>query len=338
MSETAPKKRKRGKHRIRKLIILLLILILLAGAGYLTWMKLKHEYTVVYNPYTAVTGSISNSLSFSGNLSLIDSKTYSAAASGTVRNLYVSAGDKVSKGDRLIRLSNGESYTADFDGTVNRVDVEKGDEVSAGASLLQIADFDRMKVSLRVDEYDISDVAVGQTCNVTVTATGAKFESVISAIDHISSSQGSVAYYAATVYVDANGAANVYPGMQVTASIPKEEALDVVVLKMDALSFDRTNQAFVYKEDAGTGEMAQSPVTVGVSNGNYVEIVSGVESGETVYAVAKQEEEASIFASLFSTPQINQPQGGRNGTQNRQYNNNNRTSNPSQGGGPGGGF
>ena len=54
-------------------------------------------------------------------------------------------------------------------------------------------------------------------------------------------------------------------------------------------------------------------VTVGVSNGNYVEIKEGIEDGETVYAVAEQEEEltglASLFSSLFSRQRVNRPSG-----------------------------
>ena len=79
-------------------------------------------------------------------------------------------GDNVSAGDKLMRLSSGETVKANFDGTVNELDVSEGDEVAAGASLIQIVDFAHMKVTLRVDEYQISDVSVGQSCRITVTA------------------------------------------------------------------------------------------------------------------------------------------------------------------------
>jgi len=68
---------------------------------------------------------------------------------------------------------------------------------------------------------------------------------------------------------------------------------------MEALSTARDNTAFVYKENAD-GEMEQVPVTVGVSNGNYVEIKEGVSSGETVYKVAEKQEELTGLAALFS--------------------------------------
>ena len=102
--------------------------------------------------------------------------------------------------------------------------------------------------------------------------------------------------------------------MQVTVTIPQEEAKDVVILKVDALSFDNTNQAFVYmKNDAG--ELEQVNVTTGVSNGNYIEITSGLSDGDEVYVEAKAEETTSggLLSGLFGGQQFNQPQGGPGG-------------------------
>ncbi len=313
MTEQQPKKvKKRGRRILRRLLVWMLLLMLLAAGGYLGYHALKREYTVTYDGYTAVTGSISNSLSFSSSLALIDSASYTASSSATVRQVYVAVGDQVHEGDKLLRLSTGETIEAEFDGRVNQLDVDKGDSVAPGDSLIQVADFEHLRVNLRVDEYDIADVSVGQSCTVTTTATNQTFASIIDAISYISSSQGSVAYYTATVYVNVAEAENVYPGMQVTVTVPQEEAKDVVILKMDALSFSAANSAFVYKQ-LEDGTMEQTPVEVGVSNGNYVEIKSGIASGETVYAVAEAEETASalggLLSGIFGGQQMNMPGG-----------------------------
>ena len=76
--------------------------------------------------YTASIGSISNALSFSGSLSLIDSQTYAAETDATVRTVYVQAGDQVQTGDKLVRLSGGGTVKATFDGRVNSVKVAYG--------------------------------------------------------------------------------------------------------------------------------------------------------------------------------------------------------------------
>lgn len=308
------KKPGRWKRRIRKFLGLLLVLVLLAGAGFFGYLKLKQEYTTVYDSYTASTGSISNALSFSGSLQLIDSANYMASSDATVRSVYVAEGDQVKENDRLVRLSDGETIKAEFDGRVNKVNVETDEKVYAGDSLVQVADFNHMRVQVRIDEYDISDVNVGDACTVTATATEKTFQSKISSIDYISASGGNVAYYTAVVYVDITDE-GVYPGMQVTVTVPQEQAENVVVLKMDALSFDETNSAYVWMKN-GEGEEAELtkvPVEVGVSNGNYVEIKSGLSDGDIVYVESKVEEASAIgglFSSVFGSTQMNSPMGG----------------------------
>ena len=92
MTQTArPRKRK----LFRRLLLTLILLVLVGGAGWYAYRTLRQEYTITYDTYSATTGSISNSLSFSGNLSLIDSATYTASSSGTVKTLYVAEGDEV---------------------------------------------------------------------------------------------------------------------------------------------------------------------------------------------------------------------------------------------------
>lgn len=309
-------KAKSRRRVLRRIIITLIVLALLAGAGWFAYSSLKAEYTVTYDTYTATRGSISNALSFSGNLGLVDSATYAASSSGTVKTVYVKAGDDVSEGDRLLRLNNGETITADFAGRVNKLNVEKGDEVAQGQELVQVADFSHLQISFRVDEYDISDVHVGDGCTVTVTALEKSFDTAIDAIDHISSSGGNVAYYTATAHVDVDDA-NVLPGMQVTVSITQQETTDAVILKVDAVSFDMTNQAFVWMKNEA-GELEQVYITTGVSNGNYIEVVDGLNEGDEVYAEAETQAvsgAASLFSSLFGGQQFNQPQGGPGGMQ-----------------------
>ena len=144
-----------------------------------------------------------------------------------------------------------------------------------------------------------------------------------------------MAYYTATAYVEVDE--GVYPGMQVTISIPQEEAKDVVILKMDALSFDETNSAFVYMYDEA-GVLAEVPVTVGVSNGNYVEIKSGLKSGDTVYVQTETEVASGIEAILsnaFGGQRMMPGAGGTN--RNTQRTNTDRQNSNMPSGGFGGG-
>ncbi len=279
----------------------------------------QNSYLGSYDGYTASRGTISNALSYTGSLQLVNSQTCAASSACKVREVYVAVGDLVKEGDRLVRLSSGETLKADFDGRVNKVDVEKGDEVKAGDPLVQVADFGRMRVSFRIGEGDINEVSLGQACRVTVSSVGATFQSSVATIDYASYSGNNVAYYTATVDLDTSGSDRVYPGMQATVTLPKEEAENVVILRMDAVSTARDNTAFVYKQQAD-GTMAEVPVAVGVSNGNYVEIREGVAEGETIYAVAKKKDTvsglAALFQNSFGSQRVNQPQGMGNWNRN----------------------
>ena len=341
--ETGKKKKKgRKKKIVRRLIWTLVILLVVGVALWSVYSKLMAEYKITYDSYVATTGSISNSLSFTGSMQLINSATYTASSDTKVREIYVAEGAKVKDGDKLMRLNGGETISAEFDGTVSSIEVAKGDEVKSGDTLMTVADFDHMTVSVRVGESNIAQVFAGQTCRVAVSSAGVTFDSVIDKIDHVAYTGNNVAYYTTTVKVDTSATENIWPGMQATVTVPLEEAENVTVLKMDALSTARDNTAFVYKETED-GEMERVSVTVGVSNGNYVEIRSGVTAGETVYKVAEKEEEATglaaLFSGMFTNRQVNRPsnrnRNGQGGSGNTSFD----FSNMPNGGGnfPGGG-
>ena len=87
----------------------------------------------------------------------------------------------------------------------------------------------------------------------------------------------------------------------------------MVVLKMDALSFDENNSAYVWMYN-DAGELEKVSVEVGVSNGNYVEIKSGLSDGDTVYVESQVESQASglsgLLSGMFGSQQISAPGGG----------------------------
>lgn len=278
-------------RRVRKVIFCLLLAGVLVGAGYVFLLpSLRAEVTTTYDKYTTTRGSISNTLSFSGTIGVKNSEALSASSAATVRQIFVAEEQSVAEGQKLMRLSNGETLKASFDGRVNQINVAVGDSVSSGDTLIQVVDFDNMKVSLRVDEYGISDVYVGQECTVTVTALSLSFDSQITHINRIASSTGNTAYYTVTAELAVTG--SVLPGMQVTVTMTQEEAQDAVILNRNALSFDQANSAYVYRQ-AEDGTMTQTYVEIGVDNDNYVEIVNGLGEGEAVYVVAKTSKDAS---------------------------------------------
>ncbi|MBQ8093317.1 MAG: HlyD family efflux transporter periplasmic adaptor subunit [Clostridia bacterium] len=313
-------KKGRKKSPLRRIIWILLILAVIGAVGYFVIFKqINAAVTVTYDTYTVKRGDISNSLSFSGSMSAKNYETLSADKSGTVRKIYVTEAEPVVKDQRLIRLSTGEIIKASFDGQVNEISVEEGDEVTANQNLIQIVDFSQMTVSLRVDEYSISKIHVGQACRISLTALGTTLNSEIAHINRISSSNGNTAYY--TVSCEATVSDDVLPGMQVTVTIPLEEASDAIILSKSAVSFAGDNSAFVLVQDSN-GEMQRVAVQIGVDNDNYVEITDGLTEGQTVYKVAETKSNANsgLLSGLSSLMNNGQNQNNSNQTRNSQRN------------------
>lgn len=283
--------RKKKKRRVVSVVVL----VLLAVIGFMGWNFLKplvvESSETTYASYTVETGSITNTMSFSASVALLRSETHTATAETTVRKVYVEESQAVSKGDKLVQLANGELYKAEIDGTVNEIPVAENDTVYPNTTLAQICDLENMQVTLRVDEYDIDKVSVGQKCTVTILSLGQSFETEIAHINRISASQGNVAYYSVTAQIEAPD--NVMPGMQATVTIPSAEAINVAILDMNAFAFEE-KQPYVLQK-AADGSYEKVFVEVGMNDGLSVEIKNGLSVGDVVYAVSGAETVEPLF-------------------------------------------
>lgn len=314
----------RGKSRVwqwtkRVALLAVVAAVCLAGYSYIYPMAAGAEKTV-YASYTAQTGDIATTMSFNAQISAIHTETLQNSGEATVSNIYVTQDQAVKAGDKILDLSNGETLKAGIDGTVNEIAVAKGDWLRHSQGLVQIVDFTQLQVDLGVDEYDVQKVYKGLPCTVTIISLGLDIETEIDHINLVSGSMGNVASYSATARLDAPE--NVLPGMAATVTIADEEALGVTTLEMAALSFHEDGTPYVLIRQ-GDGSYQEREVETGLSDGMRVEIVSGVEPGETVWAVAGTEaaEEFSLgklYASLMGETVVIQ-EGERSRDTNRSF-------------------
>lgn len=145
-----------------------------------------------------------------------------------------------------------------------------------------IASNDQATVSINVDELDITSVKTGQTAKITLDAIeGEKFEGTITSVSSEASSGSSSAKYPVEITFDKTDDMRI--GMTASASISIDKAEDAVLIPVDALQ-EKGGKTFVYtKKDSDGNLSGEVEVETGLSNGNKVEITSGLESGDTVY-------------------------------------------------------
>lgn len=184
------------------------------------------------------------------------------------------------------------SITAPISGQIVRKDIKEGDTIKSTNTtnvLCVIYDLSALTFDMNIDELDIKTVQVGQKVDITADAlSGVKITGVVTNISLESKTNNGVSQYPVTVRIDsANG---LLPGMNVTGKIVVEKAENVVAIPAAALM----RGDVVYVKDASVkkavGEVPvgfrKVKVTTGISDGDFIEIKSGLKENVKVYVVS----------------------------------------------------
>ncbi|MBR2738622.1 MAG: HlyD family efflux transporter periplasmic adaptor subunit [Lachnospiraceae bacterium] len=153
---------------------------------------------------------------------------------------------------------------------------------NALAVVCTIAKPDTAKITLSVDEADILSVHEGQQATITLDAFADRtFEGTVTRVSQTSSSQGGSAKYTVEITFDRDE--DMLIGMSASAEIFVANAENVLTIPMLALQ-QYGEQTFVYTAVDEDGNLTgETEITTGVSDGTLVEIVDGLEEGDTVY-------------------------------------------------------
>ncbi|MGC2063280.1 MAG: efflux RND transporter periplasmic adaptor subunit [Thermodesulfovibrionales bacterium] len=180
------------------------------------------------------------------------------------------------------------------DGTVISRSVDVGQTVAASfqtPTLFTIAqDLTKMQIDANVDESDIGRIKVGQTVDFTVDAyPDVTFKGTVAQVRSAPITVQNVVTYDVVVKVD-NPELKLKPGMTANVTIIMAVKKDVIKVPNAALRFrpvekvrsagGRKGQAVYIVENEKSKKIS---VTVGTSDGNFTEIVSGeVREGQEV--------------------------------------------------------
>ncbi len=273
------------RRSVRKKVIWAVVALAAVAALVLLPRVIAGRSQARYISATVEKGSLTVTFSFTGHIIAPNSQTITAASPSSVREVYASANDTVTKGDRLLRLDDGTIVKADMDGEVTSLPVRKGDYVSAGKTLCVITDLTRLEVEIAVDEYDVEAVQVGKQVSVHVVALDQDCGGVITAFNKQASTAAQVSSYTATIAVDAPE--HTLPGMQVEVTMVKQQVENALLLPADAVRFDEENKPYVYIED-GKGNYSAMRIGVGISDGRLVQVTDNLAAGDTVFYPEKR--------------------------------------------------
>ena len=150
-------------------------------------------------------------------------------------------------------------------------------------SIASVTSQEHMSLEIQVDELDISKISLGQEATISVDALGGEqFEAKVTRIASTGENQGGNSKFTLELTLERSG--DMLPGMSASAFIDLGIESGTLCIPVAALE-KSGNQDIIYTGyDEGSGSLSD-PVAVitGLSDGEYVQVLSGLEEGQEFY-------------------------------------------------------
>lgn len=198
---------------------------------------------------------------------------------GVIKDVKVNIGDTVKKGDILAVVESNESLksysiTSPFDGNVIARHANNG-ELSNGQVLFSLANYKDVWAQLTVFSQHLGKIKVGQA----VELRHANFEQ-LSEIAYLTPSADSSPHSLANVTVD--NSSGYWPlGTLVKAQVTTTTKAVTHMVPVTAIQEYEDKQVVFVNHD---NEYKPRSVQLGVTDSRFIEVISGIETGERVVA------------------------------------------------------
>ena len=298
-------------------ILFLLVILIVArklvdkkkSAGNMTYLVRKESYE--------------NVIEIAGTVSAAKSQTLKSLNDGTVVGVYKKEGDRVKAGDLIVQLDDSEQLynlanidyeisvarqnqtagkiklmetqrtslvrkvadrkiLATFDGIIADLDVNTGDYLEAKDSIGTLVDTSYLTADVEIAETDVSKLKVGQKVDFTFPAYDGKVEGYLlsyPAIGEVTSRGATVVN--AKVRID-DVPKGVLPNFSFTGKIQITQPEERLVVERYAIGREK---GIAFAEIIGRGgELTKVEVEVQPYDGNYVQVLNGLEGGELLKA------------------------------------------------------
>ena len=179
--------------------------------------------------------------------------------------------------------------TAPVSGTVESLDIKAGDMAAPGTSVATVSDMSSMEIKIKIDEYSIMHTEVGSAVKIYIDSVDKTYDGTMTQVADTATVDNGVSYYEAVVKFDKDE--NVRGGMSVEVRVTSVDDKDVLTLPVTAVVTRTDNTSYVLVPDKN-GNPVEKDVTLGASDGSYIEITEGLSEGDTVL-----ETESSAYSS-----------------------------------------
>lgn len=194
----------------------------------------------------------------------------------------------------LLNIYRHGAVVAPFDGMVTSILFDE-DLGEGQTNVLTLYPNKSMSITISIDETDILALEEGQEAEVVVSSVSEDvLTGLVTEISKEATTTSGVTVYSAEVTVDT--VSGMLPGMTADVDVKIEGVENALIIPVDALH-QTSAISYVYTSyDEETGQYGgMTEVTTGMQNDSYVEILTGLSEGDTVYYT----EATNPFAFMF---------------------------------------
>ena len=142
---------------------------------------------------------------------------------------------------------------------------------------------EHMTLEVTVDELDISKIYVGQSATITIDAlAGEHFSATVSQIANSGTNDGGSSKFTVELTLEKSG--DMLPGMTASAFIRLDTGENLLCVPAAALGEENGETVLYTSYDEKSAALGNPvPVTIGAADAEYVQILTGLSEGDTVY-------------------------------------------------------
>lgn len=248
-----------------------------------TKQTLEDNLDTYYDSYQSAQRAYDEAVKNYETISLNVQQTLDSYKSAYEKNLELSgySSDELELQTLYDRLDSC-TLKANADGVISEINLTEGGYAVSNQAAAVITDYSKLKITIKIDEYDINKVKVNDKVDIYINALDKNIEGTITDISVKAQTSGGVSYFTAEVSIDPDD--EVKAGMSAEVKLVSRFAENAVSVPIDALQFEDNNTAYVLVKGSD-GSHEKKPVTVGTTDGTYIEITDGLSENDIVMYV-----------------------------------------------------
>lgn len=274
------------KKKNNKIVLIILILIIIVETIAIYVLATRKEETS--NTTTKITEeevstqTIENTLTASGEVTTSNVEKLYPNTNKYFTTMCVEENDEVKYGENILKYSDGTYLTAEYDCLISSYSVPAANSKCTSSNYVEVKNLDTLTMDLSIDETEISKVTKGQNATITITALNNKeYTGTVSKISELGTYASNGSSFSATVVFENDD--QIKLGMSASCTIVLEKSENVLSVPIEAVKTKNNEKYVVLINDDGT--TTDTIVTTGVSNDEYVQILTGLTQGQKIQIV-----------------------------------------------------